>query len=82
MMSSTSVPDNAIRAGTPDLPSIEPLPSSGRDRLLIADKPLGILAARSRTSIKLTFQPLRAAIFEVGLIVRVAALNRDGEKVL
>jgi len=80
MMANSSI---AVAGGpsTPEPNSIEPMPSSGRDRLLLTDKPAGVIGARSRTAVKLTFQPLRAAVFEVALIVRVTALDREGNRI-
>ena len=66
--------------GSPSPPKLEltPVPERGRTEPLLCDKPTGLLPARSRARLKVTFQPAAAGKFEFALAATVRAVGQDG----
>jgi len=62
--------------------SLKSMPVSGRSQRILVDEPRGILPARSRKKVKVTFQPDSAGDFEFAAVCRVHAVDADGRRVV
>lgn len=58
-----------------------PVPSEGRTERLLVDEPDGVLPARSRKRVKVTFQPDAAGDFEFACVCRVHAIDATGQHI-
>ena len=57
------------------------VPSSGRTERILIDEPTGLIQARQRKRVKVTFQPDAAGEFEFACVCKVHAVDDQGEKI-